>query len=429
MRAPDTKHSIGTCVNRATRHAIGRSRGWRSGLVIALLIATGLISPRPAAGQPSSPEPPSSTPGEPLQCWWRTAAPTIRVGEALSVVLTCAVINTQTMTVAADESSLAPEAIQLAPFEVLDGNRASDLPTDDRRFFQYRYRVRLVSDVLFGSDVLLAGVRVKYRVQSQTGDGTALEGLEQTYELPALSVRVLSLVTADANDIRDAPPETFTDLDDAAFRARVLTTGGGVLMLVSGLLLAVALATAIARGRVKTPTTPALLSDTTVLGSVSGALARVRVERQAAGWTPALAGQALAALRIAGTCVLAQPASQRDAGTEKQIEGALLYTGRNGRRVAISSAVTPETVELERRAEGVEAERLHALDGLHEALSAFTRACYGRESECPDNALDGALTSADDMVRSLRRTNGWTARQYASTFARLTSLGRQVWSR
>jgi len=345
------------------------------------------------------------------------------------VVLTCAVIDTPSMTVVADESSLGPEAIQLAPFEVLDGNRASDLRTDDRRFFQYRYRVRLVSDVVFGSDVLLAGVTVNYRVQSQSGDGTTLEGLERTYELPALSVRVLSLVPADANDIRDAPPDTFTDLDDAAFRARMLTTGGGVLMLVSGLLLAVALSAVITRDRVKTPTTPALLSDRTVLNRVSGELARVRLERQAAGWTPALAGQALAALRIAGTCVLAQPASQRDAGTEKQIEGALLYTGRNSRRVAISSAVTPETVERERRAEGVEAERLHALDRLHEALSAFTRACYGRENEDPDNALDGALTSADDMVRSLRRANGWIAQQYDSTFARVTNLGRQVWSR
>ncbi len=429
MRAPDTKHSIGTCVNRATRHAIGRSRGWRSGLVIALLIATGLISPRPAAGQPSSPEPPPSSPDEPLQCWWRTAAPTIQVGEALSVVLTCAVINTPSMTVVADESSLGSEAIQLAPFEVLDGSRASDLHTDDRRFFQHQYRVRLVSDAVFGSDVLLAGVTIKYRIQSQSGDGTTLEGLERTYELPALSVRVLSLVPADASDIRDAPPDTFVDLDDAAFRARMLTTGGGVLLLVGALLLTVALSTVITRDRVKTPTPPALLSDRTVLNSVSEELARVRRERQAGGWTPVLAGQALAALRIAGTCVLAQPVAQRDAGTEKQIEGALLHTARRGRRVAISSAVTPETVERERGAEGIEVERLYVLDGLHEALSTFTRACYGRENECPDNALDGALTSADDMVRSLRRTNGWIARHYASTFTRVTSVGRQVWSR
>ena len=47
--------------------------------------------------------------------------------------------------------------------------------------------------------------------------------------LPPQSMRVLSLVPADATDIRDTPAETFSDIDQRAFRANLFTVIGGVL--------------------------------------------------------------------------------------------------------------------------------------------------------------------------------------------------------
>ncbi|MEQ1871892.1 MAG: hypothetical protein ABL961_17880, partial [Vicinamibacterales bacterium] len=179
--------------------------------------------------------------------------PMVHVGEALSVVLTCSLVDSPTLSVVADEGKLAPEAISLAPFEILDGSRAADLHTNDRRFFQFHYRLRLVSDALFGSDVSIPGTTLSYRTRSRVANGTMLDGLERTYELPPLSVRVLSLVPPGATDIRDVPPATFRDLDSASFHAQTLTTAGGALMLVGGLLAVVALAAQLVRERVKAP--------------------------------------------------------------------------------------------------------------------------------------------------------------------------------
>ena len=75
-----------------------------------------------------------------LQCWWRTSAGAIRVGEQFSIVLTCAVLETEAATVVVDQSRLEPSVVQFAPFEVLGGSHGADLRRGDRRFFQYEYR-------------------------------------------------------------------------------------------------------------------------------------------------------------------------------------------------------------------------------------------------------------------------------------------------
>src|SRR5919201_6974674 len=78
-----------------------------------------------------------TTQADPLQCWWRTSAGAVRVGETFSVVLTCAVLETDAATVVVDQSKLEPSVVQFAPFEVLGGSHGADLRTDQRRFFQY----------------------------------------------------------------------------------------------------------------------------------------------------------------------------------------------------------------------------------------------------------------------------------------------------
>src|SRR5215216_2812111 len=155
---------------------------------------------------------------DPLQCWWRTSAGAVRVGEPFTVVLTCAVVETDEVTVVVDQSRLEPSVVQFAPFEVLGGSHGADLRSDQRRFFQYVYRLRLIVENLFGKDISLPETKLSYHVQSRMGERqAALQGRDQTYLLPPQSVRVMSLVPADAADIRDTAGETFGDLDQRAF--------------------------------------------------------------------------------------------------------------------------------------------------------------------------------------------------------------------
>src|SRR5882724_12736907 len=93
-----------------------------------------------------------TTQTDPLQCWWRASAGAIRVGEIFTTVLTCAVLETDAVTVVVDQSKLEPSVMQFAPFEVLGGTHGADLRTDERRFFQYEYRLRLIAENQFGKD-------------------------------------------------------------------------------------------------------------------------------------------------------------------------------------------------------------------------------------------------------------------------------------
>src|SRR5436190_20539334 len=165
---------------------------------------------------------------DPLQCWWKTSAGAVRVGEPFSVVLTCAVLETDAATVVVDTAKLEPSVVQFAPYEVLGGSHGADLRTDLRRFFQYEYRLRLIAENEFGKDVALPETKLSYHVQSKVGQTAAIQGREQTYVLPAQSVRVLSLVAGDATDIRDAAGDTFAALDQRAFRAKLFEIIGGV---------------------------------------------------------------------------------------------------------------------------------------------------------------------------------------------------------
>ena len=135
---------------------------------------------------------------DPIQCWWRTSAGAVRIGEPFSVVLTCAVVETDAATVVVDRSRLEPSVVQFAPFEVLGGSaQGADLRTDERRFFQYEYRLRLVAENMFGKDAGLPETKISYRVQSKVGRNTAIQGRDQTYLMPPQSIRVMSLVPAE----------------------------------------------------------------------------------------------------------------------------------------------------------------------------------------------------------------------------------------
>src|SRR5262245_16172667 len=83
---------------------------------------------------------------DPIRCWWRTSTGAVHVGEPFSLVLTCAVIENESTRVVPEERQLDPIATQLPPFETLGGSHPADLRSGARRFFQYQYTLRLMSE-------------------------------------------------------------------------------------------------------------------------------------------------------------------------------------------------------------------------------------------------------------------------------------------
>jgi hypothetical protein len=387
-------------------------------LVFALGVVTTCVAP--AAGQPQT----TTARVDPVRCWWRTSAAAVRVGEPFSVVLTCASLETDAVKVVVDQSKLEPSVVQFAPFEVTGGSHAADLHADDRRFFQYEYRLRLIAENLFGRDVQLPETRITYRVQSRTGQGTAIEGRDQTYLLPAQALRVLSLVASDAADIRDASSETFADLDQRAFRSNLLIVIGGVLFALAGLMAALAAVRLVARYRKPLTTGDRLMADAAILRAVGRELAAVQREREQRGWSAELAGRALTALRLIGSYALgrrvartAQPAQSPVDGLRSVADGTLvLRTGwRRGKRVVVSGSATARSVAHERARVSVNgnARRTQQLEALEQALGRFTAAHYGRNGSYNDEALDESLASGMQLLRRLKLEQSWPMKRFA----------------
>ena len=111
---------------------------------------------------------------------------------------------------------------------------------------------------MFGKDVALPDMKLSYRVQTKVGQKTSLQGRDQTYILPAQSVRVLSLVPADATDIRDtSSSDTFGDIDQRAFRANLFTVIGGVLFVLAALMALLGAGAAVRSATASRPRPPA----------------------------------------------------------------------------------------------------------------------------------------------------------------------------
>ena len=176
-------------------------------------------------------------------------------GEQFMLTLTCAVLDTERVRVAVDESGLAPTALHLVPFEIVDGRRFRDILNAPRRFFQYQYTMRLLGEEFFGKEVLLPRLQISYRVQNSLQGGAALAGRETQYSLVPVPIRVLSLVPAGASDIRDTPPDTFGDVEARLFRSNLLLILAGVAFVLAALMAALIVARAAVKRRASVATT------------------------------------------------------------------------------------------------------------------------------------------------------------------------------
>ena len=71
-----------------------------------------------------------------LQCWRDIAVQSTIIGEPFAMLVTCAVVETDTATTVPNEVALAPETIDVSPFEVIEGQRFTDVRHGPRRNFQ-----------------------------------------------------------------------------------------------------------------------------------------------------------------------------------------------------------------------------------------------------------------------------------------------------
>ena len=426
-----TARIVGEAGPTAFARARADAKSWTARVALACALA--LSFGAQVAGQ--------SVEAEPMRCWWRTSAGAVRVGELFSVVLTCSVIQTEALTVVPSQAELDPSAMQLTPFEVMGGAHGTDLITSDHRFFQYEYQARLINEETFGKDVKLPELKITYKVRSHT-EGDAIEGRDQTYVLPPISVRVLSLVPADASDIRDSSLETFGSIDRRLSRANVLRVIGGVLIGFAALAALVAIARVVrSRSGSRSRTAPSLVSDASILREIGRELSDIQRARGDGQWTPGLAARVLTALRIISayalgvtTTPLAAVPGAPGASDLSGFEGHLNVRGRGlrGAKVTLPAWVTSNVItqELQRPPGSPTLQHADALEGLKGVLGRLTSAQFGRENALDNQLLDDALAMAFAVLRTLKVENVWVMKKFrALRRSKVVDTANRAWSR
>jgi hypothetical protein len=322
--------------------------------------------------------------------------------------------------------------MQLPPFEVAGGQRNPDLRSDQRRFFQYQYSLRLINGEMFGKDVKIPSVQVSYHIESRVQRGESVRGRDRTYLLPTESIRVLSLVPNDATDIRDAPPWTFSDIEAQRFRARVLSVAAGLLFAAAAMVALVAAVRLARQYRQGGVASRRVLSDGAILRRVRRELSAVRRASEREGWNHDLAGRALGALRVAATIALQRHPSQivAAAATDKH-EGQLLMRGGwlRGKRVLVSGSATTDAIA--RKLSTTEGSTGHrqALETLLAGLGTLTGAQFGRDGKLDEVVLTETLRSSAGCLRQLRFENLWLVSKLKGLTHVAAEIGNRAWSR
>jgi hypothetical protein len=337
----------------------------------------------------------------PIECWWKTDRSAIRVGERFQLTLTCAVLDTDRVKVVVDESSLAPSALHLVPFEIVTGQRFRDIVNSPAALLPVPIFDAPPGRGLFDKQVFLPRLQLSYRVQNTLNGGSAVAGREALYSLLPVPIRVLSMVPGGAANIRDTPPDTFGDVDARIFRSNALLIGAAVVLTLALLLIAVVLVRATVKRRATAAVRRRTVSPAFVLRAASRELAAVKSLSQQDGWTGDLAGRAATALRLAGAVALRKPVGEHDAvrGTEAAEGQIATKRGWRGKTIVLSSAVTAATRN------GAPSPMW---EGISQSLGTFSALRYSRPSTGSGQAginataLDAALAEAQDQVRKLR---------------------------
>ena len=373
---------------------------------IATAALAALLCGLPVTARAQTPPAGPTVDADPVRCWWRTDRASIRMGEPFEAVLTCAALETPSTKAVVDRSRLDHTVMALPPFDVLGGATGEDVVTPARRFFQYSYQLRLLNDTAFGQDVRLAGLAIGYRIDTSTTDGTTSQGRDQSYNLPALSIRVLSLVAGDARDIRDASSLTLADLETRRFRARALSMAGWFFYALAAGVAAFGLVRMYTAMRAPAAARVTTVSGGAVLRAARRELSAVSRQRRSDGWTDALIGRASAALRIVASYAIGRPAAQSEGLAQNAHDGHIaLSQGLLRRRHAlVSASVTPADLVTAATTNGT-------IQVVRDGLVTLTASRFGRAT-LDDSTLDSAVSAAGPLARSLALRHAWPFEQW-----------------
>ena len=394
-------------------------------------------APPAAAAKPAAAAPAPAATGpeievDPIDCSWRTDKTAVEVGERFTLTLTCGIVETPKNKVVVDPSQLDASALSLAPFDIVSGARHEDVIAPPRRYFQYEYSVRVIGNAFFGLDVDLPSLSIKYSIMSSLGD---TGGREHQYALPALPIRVLSLVPAKASDIRDTSRETFGDREARRRRAGQELVAAAIAFGFAVVLVGLAIAKLVGQYRKRTRVATRPLSPSALLGACLASVRRLKSEVAADGWNEARVVRALALLRVGAAVALGRPVAQTTSdhareAREGQVTLRTMPVG--GRHALISASTSPAVVERQLAAVAIgggPAAVVAALGELREALGVFGKVRYGRGSELDAVALDNALDSGAGAIRRLRVRNLWPMRMAGTVIRTAAVVGAAVWLR
>jgi hypothetical protein len=388
------------------------------------------VKPAPAAPKPHAP---GDVEVEPIACWWKTDRNAVNVGERFTVTLTCSFVETNAIKVVADLNQLEPTTVALQPFEVVSGVRHEDIRTPPWRYIQYEYTTRIIGDTFFGKDVDIPGVKVTYRIQSSIGGGS--QGRDQVYALPALAMRVNSLVPKKAADIRDTTPGTFADIEARRLRSTGELVAAAVSFGFAVVLAGLALVRVVGRYRVRTPAAARPLPLGFVLRGCLRAASKVREDVARDGWTGELAGRALTVFRIASTVALGRPVAQQIVGKHITAHDGQLALRKGIFRPKIALISTSTTSGTISRAIGdvnsvpPSSRTQLLLATLSESLAVLRAARYSRTGQLDTTALDAALENGTDALKKLRFAKLWPMRTAGALAKSTAGVGGTVWSR
>jgi hypothetical protein len=355
-----------------------------------------------------------------MRCWRRVDQNAVHIGEPFSMTLTCRIVESELGRAVPDLVGLEPETLDVPPFEVLDGERFTDVADGPRRLFQYQYSLRLLGEDYFGRDVAIPALEINYRIERRLESGAALPGRELVYVLPPESIRVLSLVPAGMPDILALPIGTLGVAEQRRFRAdmaMLLATGLGIVAV--GVLL-VGLVRARRARVVPEEDRSQPIAETAVVRAALGELTATRNAFQTTGWTSELKERALSALRLSAAVALQRPIAERPAGVgdapragELRVRHGLL----RARTTMVSSPVTSDDVVAP------------GLEPLRQTLDAFSAARYASDDgSVPSERLAEALEDGIALTRPLRVHASKPVRRLNALLASARSRWSGMWA-
>ena len=402
------------------------------GLRIFLLALASILTVSPSVtAQPNA----ETTAVDAIRCWRRVSRHAVTVGERFAMTVTCSVVETDDARTLPEQAALEPATIDVAPFEVLDGEQYEDIRTGPYRFFQYHYTLRIIAENSFGDDVEIPTLELTYRIERRIAENPALVGRELTYVLPAEPIRVLSLVPASIVDIRDLPPPTFGATQSRAFRANLLTLGAALFgLLAIGVAALGVLRVARTRGT-SARRVDRRLPRPRIADCALGELTRVQRATAARGWTAESTGHVLAALRVAAAVALSEPVAQAptDAGTPARDGQLRVRHGWLRPKVAVISSGLTAAAVTKRAEDGLARPRRVAdrrtVEDFGRAMTTFTTARYGDRDQLVDEALTRELGTAVARTRRLRWRSAAAVRQATQLVETVRDWWAPWWAR